>query len=221
MRAGLDVHLDHDALDAEGPGDRVGIEEGAGAEPGAARLGERAAPHRGARHLAEAAGSGRARPRRARGPRRARRPRARTRSSSAADQPRLVRDLARRSAPPRGPPPRPRGSRWCPCRSRPELVSPPTDDHAARAAPPSSSAQIWARVVSWPWPWAQTPRWTNTVPSGIHADVGALEGPDAGALHVRRRARGRSAARSRAAAPARRASPRSRGARGARSKAAT
>ena len=52
--ARLEVHLGDDALHAEGPRDRVGIEEGAGAEPGASRLGHRAAPHRGAGHLAQA-----------------------------------------------------------------------------------------------------------------------------------------------------------------------
>jgi hypothetical protein len=52
--ARLEIHLGDDALHAEGPGDGVGIEEGAGAEPGAACLGHRPASHRRAGHLAQA-----------------------------------------------------------------------------------------------------------------------------------------------------------------------
>ena len=46
----------------------------------------------------------------------------------------------------------------------------------------SPSATIWARVVSWAWPWLDAPENTNTRPSGIDADADALVRAEPGVL---------------------------------------
>ncbi len=205
--ARFQIHLGDDALHAEGPRDGVGIEEGAGAEPGAARLGHRAAPHRGAGHLAQAhalAGH------------------ALDVHAALGEHDVLGRALeelgarpgapcarpARRCAAPRGRSPRPRGSRSCPCRSRPGWCRRPPPP-PTRAAPPARrprSGPAWSRA---PGPARRRPG----ARTRCRPDPRGCRRPRRARCRCpprRRRARARWAARSRAASPARPASPCSR-----------
>ena len=88
---------------------------------------------------------------------------------------------ARRRCRPR----RRRGWRRCPRRARCRAVSPPTMLTSAGVTP-SSSAAIWASVVSSPWPCDGTPVKTVTRPAASARIGRALERAHPGQLHVAR-----------------------------------
>ena len=59
---------------------------------------------------------------------------------------------------------------------------------------PSSSAMIWAKVVSWPWPWVWTPTASSTLPVGwtrISLRIEHLDAPGCRSRATARRPRSR------------------------------
>ena len=183
--ARLHVNLHRGRLRAEGPGDGVRVEVGAGVQPGLARdlhgpranggLGE-TAERDGAVGQARDVGAALLDPYVLGG--------ALAHSSSSAAT-RAARSRTSRAvcatagpalAMTRPPPvPMPNGT---------SVVSPAETITSSKAAP-SSWAQTWARVVAWPWPWAATPQDIDLA-GGVHAHGGALEGPEPRALRIAR-----------------------------------